>query len=80
MKTTVEIHDGLLERARQRAKDTGQPLRAIIEDGLRQLLAKPPPKKNEYKMKDCRYGDPNGPNPLEKYSWEELRDIIYEGR
>ena len=79
MKTTVEIHDALLDRARQRARDTGQPLRAIIEDGLRELLAKPLPKK-KYKMRDLSYGDPNGPNPLAKFSWEEIRDIIYEGR
>ena len=79
MKTTVEIHDVLLDRAKRHAKETGQPLRAVIEDGLRQLLAKPLPK-TKYKMKDLSYGDPNGTNPLAQYSWEEIRDIIYEGR
>jgi len=78
MKTTVEIHDALLERARQRAKATGQPLRAIIEDGLRELLAKPLPEK-KYKMRNLSYGDPNGPNPLEKYPCDDLSDILYEG-
>lgn len=79
MKTTVEIHDVLLERARLRAKETGQPLRAIIEDGLRELLAKPKPT-TKYKMKDASYGNPGDPDPLRNYTWEELRDIIYEGR
>lgn len=79
MKTTVEINDTLLDRARLRAKETGQPLRAVIEDGLRQLLAKPLPK-TRYKMKDCRYGNPEDPDPMRNLTWEEIRDIIYEGR
>ena len=79
MKTTVEINDALLGRARLRAKETGQPLRAVIEDGLRQLLAKPLPK-TSYKMKDCRYGNPEDPDSMRNLTWEEIRDIIYEGR
>ena len=38
MKTTIEIHDELLARAKQHAKATGRSLRAVIEDGLRQVL------------------------------------------
>ncbi len=79
MKTTVEIHDVLLERARRRAKETGQPLRALIEDGLRDLLAKPLPA-TKYKMRDLSYGDPNDPDPLAQYSWDEIRDFVYEDR
>lgn len=79
MKTTVEINDMLLERARHRAKETGQPLRAVIEDGLRQLLAKPLPK-TRYKMKNLSYGNPDDPDPMQNLTWEEIRDIIYEGR
>ncbi len=79
MKTTVEIHDVLLERAKRHAKATGQPLRAVIEDGLRQVLAAPKPR-TKYRMQDARYGNPGDPDPLSRYSWEEIRDIIYEGR
>lgn len=79
MKTTVEINNTLLDRARLRAKETGQPLRAVIEDGLRQLLAKPLPK-TRYKMEDCRYGNPEDPDPTRNLTWEEIRDLIYEGR
>jgi hypothetical protein len=79
MKTTVEINDMLLERARHRAEATGQTLRAVIEDALRQLLAKPLPK-TRYKMKDLSYGNPDDPDPMQNLTWEEIRDIIYEGR
>ena len=33
-----------------------------------------------YRMKDLRYGNPNDPDPLAGRSWDEIRDIIYEGR
>jgi len=79
MKTTVEIDDVLLERARCRAMETGQSLGAVVEDGLRQLLAKPRPP-GRYRMRDLSYGDPDGPDPLKQYSWNQIRDLKYEGR
>lgn len=77
MKTTVEIQDDLLRRAKQRARDTGRTLRSVMEDGLRRALddERPP---NGYKMPDMSVGDPNAENPLKKYTWPQLRDIIYE--
>lgn len=77
MKTTIDINDMLLERAKRHAKDTGRTLRSVVEDGLREVLSRPKPVK-PYKLEDHRYGDPNGPNPLENYTWAELRDLIYE--
>ncbi len=77
MKTTIEIHDELLRRAKQRAKKTGRTLRSVVEEGLREVLAKEPIK-NTYRLPDMSVGDPNGENPLKKYTWAELRDIIYE--
>jgi len=38
MKTTVDLADELLERARRHARRTGQPVRALIEEGLRLVL------------------------------------------
>ena len=35
MKTTLDIHDELLARAKRHARATGRPLRAVVEDGLR---------------------------------------------
>lgn len=77
MKTTIDINDMLLERAKRHAKDTGRTLRSVVEDGLREVLSRPKPAK-PYKLEDYSYGDPNGPNPLENYTWAELRDLIYE--
>lgn len=33
-----------------------------------------------YRMKDLRYGNPDDPDPYAGRSWDEIRDIIYEGR
>ena len=32
MKTTLDIHDELLTRAKQYAQETGRPLRAVVEE------------------------------------------------
>ena len=51
MKTTIDIHDKLLARAKQHAKVTGRSLRAVIEDGLRQVLAAPE-SRSKYQLPD----------------------------
>lgn len=78
MKTTLDIHDDLLVRAKQHAKATGRPLRAVVEDGLRTVLSSPAEPNAGYVLEDCSVGHPGDPNPLERYSWDELRDLIYE--
>ncbi|MCY4157849.1 MAG: type II toxin-antitoxin system VapB family antitoxin [Gammaproteobacteria bacterium] len=76
MKTTLDIHDELLVRAKRRAKVEGRSLRAVVEEGLRLALA-PPRVRPSYSMPDLREGDPQAPDPLERYSWPELRELIY---
>jgi len=39
MKITVQIEDRLLAKARKRAANTGETLKALIENGLRRTLA-----------------------------------------
>jgi len=39
MKTTVEIPDELLIEAKKRAAELRRPLRSLIEEGLRRILA-----------------------------------------
>jgi hypothetical protein len=79
VKITVEIADPLLAQARKRAKKTGRPLRAVIEDGLR-LVLRDPQARPTYQLPDRSSGVAGGPNPLEALSWQDLRDEIYGGR
>jgi hypothetical protein len=41
MRTTVRLHDDLLEQARKRAAEDGRTLTSLIEEGLRLVLAEP---------------------------------------
>jgi hypothetical protein len=79
MKTTFEIADPLLARARRQARRLGLPLRALVEEGLRRVLddesASP-----GYALPDRSVGRASDPNPLERLSWQDLRDAIYDGR
>jgi len=47
-----------------------------VEDGLRRVLAASPPRAR-YRLADLRAGEPDAPDPLEGYSWPELRETIY---
>ena len=75
MKITIDIQDELPERAKRHARQTGLPLRTVVEDGLRLVLETP--HQAGYALPDLSVGDPRRPDPLEKFSWPDLRSIIY---
>ena len=76
VKTTLDIQDELLTRAKRHAHETGRTLRAVVEEGLRQVLATTP-SKPRYRLPDRSVGRTGAGDPLEAYSWQDLRDIIY---
>ena len=79
MKTTVEIQDALLLRAKHYARENGTTLLSVLEEGLRRTLDEPRTQK-PYTWPDLSVGSPDGEDPLAGYSREELRDLIYEDR
>jgi hypothetical protein len=78
MKTTVEISDALMARAKRYSRRSGKSLRALVEEGLRRVLDEET-SAPAYRLPDLSVGDPRGPDPLESLSWSELRDEIYGG-
>lgn len=76
MKTTLDIQDELLARAKRHAKRTGRPLRAVVEDGLRQVLSDTAPR-GRYRLPDHSVGEAGAKDPLEAFSWQDLREVIY---
>ena len=79
VKTTLDIEDELLERAKRHALRSGRPLGPVVEEGLRRVLpAKAPVQR--YRLPDISVGQPGGVNPLEACSWDALRDAIYGER
>jgi len=79
VKTTVEIADNLLARAKRHAQKTNRPVRALIEEGLR-LILDADASRAKYKMPDRSVGTAGKPNPLDDLSWSELRKEIYGDR
>ncbi len=77
MKTTIEIHDELLARAKRYARETGGTLRSLVEEGLRFVLSAPASSQS-YRLPDLSVGDPTDDDPLEAYSWQDLSEMIYE--
>jgi hypothetical protein len=53
-------------------------LRALVEEGLGMALSAPP--SSGYELPDLSMGDPDGENPLERLTWQELRQEIYGTR
>ena len=78
MKSTFDINDALLARAKRHARRAGKPLRALVEEGLRRVLDEAPAR-DRYELPDRSVGRVGTPNPLERLSWQDLRDEIYGG-
>jgi len=80
VKTTLDVADDLLIRAKRHARKTGRSLRAVVEEGLRLALSQANRPAAGYTLPDRSVGSARGENPLEGLSWQDLRDEIYGGR
>ncbi len=79
MKTTVEINDELLARAKALAAEQKTTLRAIIEQGLRHVTKQQVGEKT-YKLKKASVRG-NGLQPeFANASWEDIRRAAYGDR
>ncbi|HEY9557958.1 MAG TPA: hypothetical protein VIR58_14565 [Acidimicrobiales bacterium] len=41
MRTTINLHDGLAEAAKRRAREDGRTFTSLVEEGLRRVLDQP---------------------------------------
>ena len=79
MKTTVEIPDSLLEEVRKLASREGTTVRALVEEGLRRIIAERTPAGAFHLRKATFKGEGLQPG-VASASWERIRDLVYEGR
>jgi hypothetical protein len=79
MRTTVNIADALLARAKRHAQKTHRTVRSLIEEGLRRVLEEAATNVR-YQLPDRSVGHTQAPDPLAGRSWSELRDEIYGNR
>ena len=80
MKTTIELSPALLADAKRHAQAEHTTLKALIETGLRRVLAESKDNKPPFKLRDGSVGG-NGLTPeFQNAPWEKFLDAIYEGR
>jgi hypothetical protein len=79
MKTTVEIPDALLDEARRLATRQGTTLRALIEQGLRRVIAERK-RASAFRLRKATFKGEGLQPHVAGASWERIRDIAYEGR
>lgn len=79
MKTTIEIADPLLRKARRVAAREGVTLRALVERGLSRVVSEtkaPIP----FKLRRATFKGKGLQADFRNASWEALREAAYEGR
>ena len=74
MKTTIEISDNLLIRAKKRAREKHITLRSLIEESLAASLDQPLPTK---RVVTLTFKGKGLSRDFEGASWEEIRYEIY---
>ena len=81
MKTTLDIADSLLLQAKDVAKREGTTLRELVETGLRAtLLQRSAKAEKPFVLTDARYRGKGLQPGIRAGDWEQLREMIYEGR
>jgi hypothetical protein len=79
MKTTIEISDPVLNDARRLAAREGVTLRALVELGLRRLIAEKK-RATGFRLRRASYkGNGLQAGLHQGASWERLREMTYEG-
>jgi hypothetical protein len=79
MKTTRDIADAVLNDARRIAAAEGTTLRALIEDGLRHVLAERE-RRPAFRLRRATFGGTGLQPHVAEGSWQQIRELAYEGR
>jgi hypothetical protein len=79
MKTTIEIADPVLSEARKLAANEGTTLRALVEQGLRRVIADRK-RKQTFRLRLVTAGGRGLRPELKDAGWDEIRDLSYEDR
>jgi hypothetical protein len=79
MKTTIEIADDLLARARKTARQEDRTLRELVEEGLDLALSRRAREPRKKIVLPTSGGD-GVTDEFKDWKWEKFRDLIYADR
>jgi endonuclease YncB( thermonuclease family) len=79
MKTTVDVSDPLLRKARKVAARNGTTLRALVEQGLRQVVAERFGE-GQFRLRKASFKGRGIRKGLCEGDWDTVRALAYEGR
>jgi Arc/MetJ family transcription regulator len=79
MKTTVEISDPLLQRAKRLAAKENTTLRELVEAGLRRVLEERSSRR-QFVLRDVRVHGQGLQPEFRGTSWDQIRNAAYRGR
>ncbi len=79
VKTTIDLPDELAKKAKAYATRKGITLRAVIEQGIRQVLSshQSSPK---FKLRDASVGGNGLQKEYQSADWAKIREAAYKGR
>jgi hypothetical protein len=81
MKTSLEISDPLLKRARAIAARDGRTLRDLVETGLRLLIERDEKERaSPFRLRDASVGGQGLSQGLSYDDWGKILEVSYEGR
>lgn len=78
MKTTIEISDALLNEVRKLTVQQKTTLRALVEQGLREVLSKQKSNR-KFKLQKASFKGNGLQADFQGESWQRIRAAAYEG-
>ena len=79
MKTTIDIADPLLDKARRVAAREGTTVKALVEAGLRRVI-NDKEQRRAFRLRRATFKGQGLQPGAEEMSWDRLREMAYEGR
>lgn len=80
MKTTIHIPDSLLQEVRRLARREHTTLKALVEQGLRRVLAERRSGSSSFHLRKVTFNGEGLHPQLAAASWQQIRELSYEGR
>jgi hypothetical protein len=81
MKTTIHIADSLLEEARKVARQEKTTLKALVDEGLRNVVAERRGRKpGKFRLRRASFKGEGLQPHLAGVTWDQILDLGYEGR